>query len=78
MLPAGQAKAHDAARVRKPHDGHRTSSGVSDVPQYAQTVASEAGVGVGSEGGRGRRRHRERPSIPRTNPTVRRISSHPP
>ena len=77
MLPAREAKAHDAARVRKPHDGHRTSSGVSDVPQYAQMFASDAGVGVGSEGVRGRR-HRDRPSIPRTNPTVRRISSHPP
>lgn len=78
MLPAREAKAHDAARVRKPHDGHRTSSGVSDVPQYAQTFASKVGVGAGSKEVWGRRRHRERPSIPRTNPTVRRISSHPP
>ncbi len=74
MLAAWEPKAHDAARVRKPHEGHRASSGATDVPQYAQTFAPEAGP----DGVRVRRRHRESPSIPRTNPTVRRISSHPP
>jgi hypothetical protein len=74
MLPAQETKAHDAGGVRKPHEGHRTRSGVSDVPQYAQTFAAEAGP----DGVRVRRRHRESPSIPRTDPTVRRISSHPP